>query len=623
MKLRDQHQWADSVAEWGWQHNFDARSGVHRREHMNTQALQAVVSNVFEEGRAKVIGAIGDSVIEAHVDSELHEFKKDLLAAVAAAEGPPQVAAEPFWHAVVSVKSPVIDKAIRRADVAEEYADRYRSEGFYDVQVVPLYRHGQAATWQQRALDAGFVYGRAPDDHWVEATVEQATALLQDVLGIRVDIASPAATSAPAEPLQVGFFDDGVLNADQLHKLWAESDHALDGKHDWMSQLAWQVASFTSRVMKAIATSAPSEPAAYARFDAEDRMLALWTVEQAERGKKEYGIELPADAEPLFRRAAPQPTPAAAQPEAGLCQDEPGHDPRELSKWFAGKPDARQLVRDAAAQPEAPAEPVAWPATSIDDLKPIGFASAMDVLTYVPSMQIGLRLPGVRDVPMYTGDQLQAAVNFERNGSVPPAAEVEERRELSEQRLREIIDEHLTAAYACTRVWEAWSVGTMAEDDFVPLRETEFVDDLTAAILAKSVELSNAARDVLAERARQISAEGWTAEHDDEYTSNELSRAAACYALGNTGHAGRGVSFWPWDVSWWRPQGQRRNLIKAGALILAEIERLDRAASKQKWSPCTQCKTPDYCANRLRGCDIAESADAGIQPLAASKEKAS
>lgn len=435
MKLRDQHQWADSVAEWGWQHNFDARSGVHRREHMNTQALQAVVSNVFEEGRAKVIGAIGDSVIEAHVDSELHEFKKDLLAAVAAAEGPPQVAAEPFWHAVVSVKSPVIDKAIRRADVAEEYADRYRSEGFYDVQVVPLYRHGQAATWQQRALDAGFVYGRAPDDHWVEATVEQAVALLQDVLGIRVDIASPSDANSPATAPAAGLVPDGFALVPR--RLTPEMARVIDEEGwEWPELLAAADAITEEqyaddlRESQPPATSAPSEPAAYARFDAEDRMLALWTVEQAERGKKEYGIELPADAEPLFRRAAPQPATAVAQPEAGLCQDEPGHDPRELSKWFASKPDARQLVRDAAAQPEAPSKPVAWPATSIDDLKPIGFASAMDVLTYMPSMQIGSRFFGVRDVPMYTGDQLQAAVNFERNGSAPPAAEVEERREL-------------------------------------------------------------------------------------------------------------------------------------------------------------------------------------------------
>lgn len=35
---------------------------------------------------------------------------------------------------------------------------------------------------------------------------------------------------------------------------------------------------------------------------------------------------------------------------------------------------------------------------------------------------------------------------------------------------------------------------------------------------------------------------------------------------------------WPWDASWWKPNARRRNLVKAGALILAEIERIDRAA---------------------------------------------
>jgi hypothetical protein len=29
---------------------------------------------------------------------------------------------------------------------------------------------------------------------------------------------------------------------------------------------------------------------------------------------------------------------------------------------------------------------------------------------------------------------------------------------------------------------------------------------------------------------------------------------------------------------WWKPTNRRRDLVKAGALILAEIERLDRAA---------------------------------------------
>ena len=35
--------------------------------------------------------------------------------------------------------------------------------------------------------------------------------------------------------------------------------------------------------------------------------------------------------------------------------------------------------------------------------------------------------------------------------------------------------------------------------------------------------------------------------------------------------------FWPFTLAWWKPvQDNRRNLIKAGALILAELERLDR-----------------------------------------------
>jgi hypothetical protein len=37
---------------------------------------------------------------------------------------------------------------------------------------------------------------------------------------------------------------------------------------------------------------------------------------------------------------------------------------------------------------------------------------------------------------------------------------------------------------------------------------------------------------------------------------------------------------WPWPESWWKPTGDRRNLVKAGALILAEIERIDRAAQQ-------------------------------------------
>ncbi|PRD42070.1 hypothetical protein C5748_18100 [Phyllobacterium phragmitis] len=83
---------------------------------------------------------------------------------------------------------------------------------------------------------------------------------------------------------------------------------------------------------------------------------------------------------------------------------------------------------------------------------------------------------------------------------------------------------------------------------------------------------SKALDDISAERRRQIDVEGWTPEHDDAYVHRDLAKAAACYA---TGHVDR----WPWPLKWWKPSNYRRSLVKAGALILAEIERLDRLAA--------------------------------------------
>ena len=90
--------------------------------------------------------------------------------------------------------------------------------------------------------------------------------------------------------------------------------------------------------------------------------------------------------------------------------------------------------------------------------------------------------------------------------------------------------------------------------------------------------LTAAATDVLAERQRQISAEGWNPEHDDEHVEGQLSDAAACYALFATDQRKPVPAHWPWSDNWWKQSGQRRDLVKAGALILAEIERIDRAA---------------------------------------------
>ncbi|MFM3763684.1 ead/Ea22-like family protein [Klebsiella pneumoniae] len=96
----------------------------------------------------------------------------------------------------------------------------------------------------------------------------------------------------------------------------------------------------------------------------------------------------------------------------------------------------------------------------------------------------------------------------------------------------------------------------------------------------ESRAVTAAAADVLAERKRQVTAEGWTPGHDDEYEHGELADAAGCYALSSElfDCAGEPPRPWPWPDEWWKPTNRRRDLVKAGALILAEIERLDRAA---------------------------------------------
>ncbi|EPK3136953.1 MULTISPECIES: hypothetical protein [Enterobacter cloacae complex] len=85
--------------------------------------------------------------------------------------------------------------------------------------------------------------------------------------------------------------------------------------------------------------------------------------------------------------------------------------------------------------------------------------------------------------------------------------------------------------------------------------------------------------DVIAERQRQRSVEGWTSEHDDAYQNSELADAAACYAIHAHNQGFSTPAHWPWAPEWWKQSGARRDLVKAGALILAEIERIDRFAA--------------------------------------------
>ncbi|HAI7293199.1 TPA: hypothetical protein HJV81_001831 [Escherichia coli] len=112
--------------------------------------------------------------------------------------------------------------------------------------------------------------------------------------------------------------------------------------------------------------------------------------------------------------------------------------------------------------------------------------------------------------------------------------------------------------------------------------KTPATDAFLAEVRAQGVKsLSNAVQSVIAERQRHQSAEGWTPEHDDQYSKSQLLWASSCYVL-NAIHPFNRIPFdWPWTPEWWKPTNPRRDLVKAGALILAEIERIDRQEAAQ------------------------------------------
>jgi hypothetical protein len=152
----------------------------------------------------------------------------------------------------------------------------------------------------------------------------------------------------------------------------------------------------------------------------------------------------------------------------------------------------------------------------------------------------------------------------------------------------------------------AWGEGD--SESFATLEEAqawcqETIDSwLRENAIPKNAQASPGLALVASERRRQVDVEGWTPEHDDEHKGGELADAAACYADAASA-IGRGADpielhdpandtsaydgigdhlIWPWDPAWLKLSPDPiRNLVKAGALIIAEIDRLKRAEANQ------------------------------------------
>jgi hypothetical protein len=89
--------------------------------------------------------------------------------------------------------------------------------------------------------------------------------------------------------------------------------------------------------------------------------------------------------------------------------------------------------------------------------------------------------------------------------------------------------------------------------------------------------------EIAKERERQISSEGYDYGHDDKHHTGDLARLAAMYAIPESDLAVRTYAIRHWgDIpEWHKPKTRRRDLIRAAALIVAEIERLDRAEANR------------------------------------------
>lgn len=96
--------------------------------------------------------------------------------------------------------------------------------------------------------------------------------------------------------------------------------------------------------------------------------------------------------------------------------------------------------------------------------------------------------------------------------------------------------------------------------------------DITDRLLA----MGRGADEISRERERQLASRMVSNAVDDEWVGGELVQAAVSYA-GADGHDALRPKTWPLESWRWNPEDRRSNLIRAGALIAAELDRLDRS----------------------------------------------
>lgn len=153
------------------------------------------------------------------------------------------------------------------------------------------------------------------------------------------------------------------------------------------------------------------------------------------------------------------------------------------------------------------------------------------------------------------------------------------------------IDHDAAIAAAGERVREH-ARQTIIEHGGTPEFADEMIAMATAACEAMNAMPLSGLELIEEERLRQLETEGYDSEHDAQHDTGKLWRAGVAYATGNR-------HWWPWDIDSYKPEAREeehptvRDLVKAGALIAAELDRLQRRDALTAPAPVTCADTDD------------------------------
>ena len=142
---------------------------------------------------------------------------------------------------------------------------------------------------------------------------------------------------------------------------------------------------------------------------------------------------------------------------------------------------------------------------------------------------------GRRPAPPAAGQQLASydntpAPDVDKAGQAPAASA--EPVGFDRDALVDLIADHLSGTYHCTRVWEAWSVGTMSEEDFEDVGESETPSELADAIVARFAATTPPAPASLIGWMIEGSDRIWRGEDAEQVAQAEAKRiGGTCYAF--------------------------------------------------------------------------------------------